>query len=521
VTDLNSLSALEMARCVAAGEVSAVELVDRHIRRIEVTHATINAVVWPRFEAARAEAAAADAARVRGDALGPLHGVPITIKDQFAVAGLPNTGGVARLRTNVSAADGPLVAALRRAGAIVLGKTNVPQTMGVIETDNAMFGRTCNPWDPTRTSGGSSGGEAAAIAAGGSALGLGSDFGGSVRVPAAWCGLYGLKPTARRLPLEPLPVSTASGQEGIVAQPGVIARHAADVACGLRILIEATEAGMPFTLVPPVPWREPPPVAGLRVALLPAIGGWTPAPAVRRALREAADALRGEGVVVEDWSNAPDTQAIVDLFFALVGADGFGFVRDMLGGEPPVPLMKPNQQLTSMPALAVPVVAQLLKLGGQDRMRNMLAHAAPMKSADGLMRLLYRRIEAELGCQAALEAGRFDAILCPALPIAAPPHGTVNDMGDFWGSALMFNVLGWPAGVAPITRVRPGEESDRPASRDKAVQAVRAAEQGSAGLPVAVQLAAPPWREDRVLALMGALERACATRPDFPRTPPG
>ena len=518
--ELHFESATTIAQGVASGRWSAREVVDHHIGRIEATHAALNAVVWPRFEQARSEADAADAARSHGEALGPLHGVPITIKDQFAVAGLPNTCGVARLRGNIDSVDGVLVAALRRAGAIVLGKTNVPQTMLVIETDNAIFGRTQNPWNLTRTPGGSSGGEGAAVAAGCSAIGLGSDLGGSVRVPAAWCGLYGLRPTARRLPLDPLPVSTAAGVEGIVAQPGPLARHAGDLALAMKVMVEAG-LRVHSTLLPPVPWRDPGSVKveGLRVALLAQVGAWQPGPAVRRALRESADALRRQGAIVQEWVKPPPTQEAVDLFFGIACADGMGFMRDILGGEPPVPLLKPNAQLASMPALMVPVVAALLKLAGQDRVRNTLMHALPAKSADGLMRLLYQRLVYEGRFLGAMAAGGYGAVLCPALPIAAPPHGSVKDMADFWGSVLLFNTLGIPAGVAPVTRVRAGEESDRAGSRDKAVQALVAAEQGSVGLPVAVQIAAPPWREDVVLALLMALQRECATAPDYPVEP--
>jgi len=521
MTEVHRLSALELAREIAGGACSAREVVDHHIARIEATHATINAVVWPRFEQARAEADSADAARARGEPLGPLHGVPITIKDHYDVAGLPTTCGVARLRDHVAAADGLLVAALKRAGAIVLGKTNVPQTMGVIETDNGLFGRTSNPWDPSRTCGGSSGGEAAAIAAGCSALGLGSDYGGSVRVPAAWCGIYGLRPTARRLPLDPIPVSTASGVEGLVSQPGPLARHPADLALAMKLMVEAA-GHVPFTLFPPVPWRDPAALnlAGMKVALLPQVGDWPPGPAVRRALQEAAAALRRQGVTVEEWPDAPDLQHGVDLFFGIATADKLGFVRDLLAGEPPVPLMKPNMDLIGLPRALVPLVKAALRSSGQLRLHRMLSHGAPAKSADGLLRLLHQRAVLEADVLRRMAARRFDALLCPALPIAAPPHGTVNDMGDFWGSMLAFNVLGFPAGVAPVSRVRAGEESDRAPSRDKAVEALRRAEQGSAGLPVSVQVAAAPWREDIVLALLMALERECAGGSECPRAPP-
>jgi fatty acid amide hydrolase len=210
----------------------------------------------------------------------------------------------------------------------------------------------------------------------------------------------------------------------------------------------------------------------------------------------------------------------VDLFFGIATADRLGFVRDLLAGEPPVPLMKPNMQLMSLPRLLLPLVKAALRLSGQARLHRMLSCGAPAKSADGLLRLLYQRAVFEGSFLRGMAARRFDAVLCPALPIAAPPHGTVNDMADFWGSALLFNVLGFPAGVAPVTRVRAAEQSDRAPSRDKAVDALRRAEQGSAGLPVAVQIAAPPWREDTVLALLMALERECAAGAEYPGAPP-
>ncbi|TVR88394.1 MAG: amidase [Trueperaceae bacterium] len=195
---LTQFGAVELARAIAAGDVSAREVVDAHIERIEEVDGDLNAVVIRRFEAARAEATAADAARRAGATLGPLHGVPVVIKDQFDVAGLPTTFGTASRRERVAQDDGQVVAAWRRAGAIVLGKGNVPQYLQAVETDNDVFGRTNNPWDTERTPGGSSGADAAIVAAGGVPLALGADLGGSLRVPAAWCGVATLAPTVRR-----------------------------------------------------------------------------------------------------------------------------------------------------------------------------------------------------------------------------------------------------------------------------------------------------------------------------------
>ena len=446
--------------------------------------------------------------------------MPITVKDQFDVAGLPTTLGLARLRENIAAADGQMVAALRTAGAIVLGKTNVPQTLSVIETENAVWGRTNNPWNLERSVGGSSGGEAAIVAAGGSALGLGGDYGGSLRVPAAYCGLCTLRPTARRLPGDRFPVRTAEGAEVIVAQPGPMARSVADVALGLRVMV-AHVAAHPTAYNPPLPWQAPEAVdlRRLRVAVLPQVGDWVPAPAVRRGLKEAAEALRAQGVTVETWTDAPDTLEGVLLFFKLIAAGGFAAMEQLLEEEAPISLLQPTRQLTSMPGALIPVFARLLERRGSGRLARML-RCTGRQTAAGYLDLAGDRLRFEGRFRAALQAAGYDALLLPAMPLPAVPHGYSGALADFWGTATLFNVLGWPAGVVPVTRVRPGEESDRPASRERTENAAREVEQGSAGLPVTVQVAATPWREDVVLALMSAVEHHCQGATDYPTQPP-
>src|ERR1051325_10486293 len=181
-------SATALAERIAKGELSAVEVVEAHIARIEQVNAQLNAVVVKRYDAARAEAKAADRRRAAGEPLGPLHGVPITVKECLDVVGTPSTFGFASRAKDLATADEIHVARLRNAGAIVLGKTNVAQLLLFFESDNPVYGPTNNPWNLERTPGGSSGGEAAIIAAGGSALGIGTDLGGSIRVPAALCG---------------------------------------------------------------------------------------------------------------------------------------------------------------------------------------------------------------------------------------------------------------------------------------------------------------------------------------------
>src|SRR5579872_7192317 len=216
---LTSQSATELAAMIARGDISSLEAVEAHIERIERVNPALNAVVVKRYDAARAEARQADERLARGEVLGPLHGVPITIKESLELVDTPSTFGLQSRANILSRQDDLYVARMRKAGAIILGKTNVAQLLYYIESDNPVYGRTNNPWNLDRTPGGSSGGQAAIIAAGGSPMGLGTDLGGSIRVPATFCGIAGLKPTAGRMPDTPS-FGLMAGQRAIVSQVG-------------------------------------------------------------------------------------------------------------------------------------------------------------------------------------------------------------------------------------------------------------------------------------------------------------
>src|SRR6266568_336883 len=221
-------SLCQMAAKLRDRAISPVDLVEAHLRQIEQLDPKLNAFVIVRAEQARDEARLAEAAIQRGDRLGPLHGVPVTVKDSFDLADYPTLCGSKFRIGHRAAQDATAVARLRAAGAIVLGKTNCPEFLWNYETDNYTTGRTNNPWDLERTPGGSSGGESAAIAAFCSAGGIGSDGGGSIRIPAHFCGIAGLKPTPGRV--------SAAGHFPVIAHPGGLlgvagpmARRAQDV----------------------------------------------------------------------------------------------------------------------------------------------------------------------------------------------------------------------------------------------------------------------------------------------------
>src|ERR1017187_5495084 len=232
-----ALSATQQAAWIRSGKLSSVELVQFHLHRIAEVNPALNAVVDVLAARALADARAADTVLARGDATGPLHGVPFSVKDSIELAGTVCTAGtLGRRAAPVSIHDATLVSRLRAAGAIPIARTNLPDLLFAFETDNLLFGRTNNPYDLARTPGGSSGGEAALIAACGSPMGLGSDCAGSVRLPSAFCGIAGIKPTSGRLPRTGhFPPS--GGWIEALWQIGLMSRHVADLCTMMPLLV--------------------------------------------------------------------------------------------------------------------------------------------------------------------------------------------------------------------------------------------------------------------------------------------
>ena len=513
------LGASGLAREIASGRLSARDAVLAHVGRIEEVNPSLNAVVFRRFDEALAEAAAADERQARGEALGPLHGVPISIKDSIFVAGTPSTAGLPSRARHRADADSPLVARLRRAGAIVLAKTNVPQMLLYIESDNPLFGRSNNPWSLDRSPGGSSGGEGALVAAGGSTLGLGTDLGGSIRIPAHVNGIHGLKATSLRLTLAgTFDALLAPGQEAMVPAPGPLARHVRDLALAMDLLAAPGEEV--DTTLPPVPRPASAGirVAGLRVGYYTDDGWFRPSPACARAVREAAKALADRGARVEEFA-PPDLPEAMRIFFGLPSSAGSGWAKPFLEGGPVDPRLRELLLAAALPHAAARLVASVLELAGQRR-RARVVRALGRRSAERYSRLVADRAAYRDRFLATDGPGRFDVWLCPPSPTPALTHGACRHLLGAASYTMLWNLLGWPAGVVAATRVRPDEQEDRPASRDPVDRAARAVDAGSAGLPVGVQVAARPWREDLVLAVMAALEEDFRARPEYPGRPP-
>jgi fatty acid amide hydrolase len=508
-------SAAEIATLIARGEVSSSEVVEAHIARIVQVNPALNALVCERFETAREEARAADARR-GSEALAPLHGVPITVKESLDVAGMPTTLGLRSRRHHLAERDGPYVARLRAAGAIVLGKTNVSQLMVFIESDNPLYGRSNNPWNLQRTPGGSSGGQAALVAAGGSPFGLGTDIGGSIRVPATFCGIAGLKPTAGRYPDRTTPEIFA-GETAIQSQTGVLARDVEDIALALEVLGPGGAAESPAPAL-----RAPYAVdlASLRVGAYVEAGSFGVAPAVARAVEEAAGILARAGVQVVPFE-PPEPDLSLALFYRILAADGARGAAAFLGDDARDPRVADLLSIASKSRPTVELIVRALRALGQKGTAD-LADMHGFHTAADYWQAVAGQQAYQSRFQAALDAsegGPLDALIAPACALPALRHGASRSVGTAGPYATLYNLLGYPAGVVPFTRVAQGEAVGRSRSRDTLENAAYKTEMGSEGLPIGVQVIARPWREDVALVLMAVLESASRERRDFPKTP--
>jgi amidase len=289
-------SASTLADMIRSGDATSRDVVEAHLARIDEVNGAVNAVVEVRPDEVRAEADAADAKQKSGAPLGPLHGVPFTIKVNLDVAGYSSNEGCETLKAFMATSDAPPVERMRAAGAVALARTNMPDLGLRINTESSLYGTTHNPWQHGRTAGGSSGGEAAALASGMSPIGLGNDIGGSLRNPAYACGIASIKPTRGRVPQgNPSSVLDTPINSQLMLVNGVMARHVKDVRLGLEAVMGAHHRD-PQSV--DVPLRGP--SAPKKVALVPAPGGGNTDPVVAEGVRIAGRALESAGYEVEE-----------------------------------------------------------------------------------------------------------------------------------------------------------------------------------------------------------------------------
>lgn len=490
-----------IARAVASGRLRPTAPLDEHVARHRATHATLNALVQPRHAAALVDAERLESA-LRAAAPLALAGVPVSVKECFAVAGLVTTLGIPARRQMVDTSDAAIVTRLRQAGAVVVGKANVPQAMYLHETDNPVWGRTNHPWNPARGPGGSSGGDAALVAAGVVPLAVGTDLAGSIRQPAHACGIFGLLPRSATLG-DGGAFDTMPSLVAVRPRAGFLARTVDDLALALDVVGDGGIAAGQVVAG----------TAALRVGTWDETGPVEASPAVRRAVAEAAAALARAGATVERLDGGLAEEAAW-LLLGLLSADGGADIRRLFGGSRPMPPVGRLLRLAGLPGWVRPAVAAAARIAGRRIEARALVATGPRRGV--ALAGLLDRIAAFAARFAAATAG-LDVLVCPVSAVPALPHGLASKLVVAAAPCLLANLLDLAAGVVPVTRVRPEEQTGRTRSRDPVVQAAITTDRQSAGLPVGVQVVGLPPRtssltpgraEDIVLATMRQLEAA-------------
>jgi fatty acid amide hydrolase 2 len=454
------MSATQLAEGIRRGELSSAAVVEAHIAQIERVNPALNAMVATRFDAARDEARRADASVLGGAPLGPFHGVPCSIKESFALTGMPFTSGLVARKGAPATHDAVAVARLREAGAIPLGVTNVSELCMWMESDNRVYGRSNNPYDPSRTVGGSSGGEGAIVGAAGAPFGLGADIGGSIRMPAFFNGVFGHKPTGGLVDnagQHPLPAEAASRY--VVSGP--IARRAEDLAPLLRVLANA-DIGDPGALA-----RDG--LEGLDVITVEDDGRIPVRDDLKAALHAAAGALEARGARVRA-ARFPGLARSIEIWSAMLDAAGGPSFSSLLGEGREIAAGRELGRLLlgrsahTLPAIALALIEKLPKYL-PDQSSEFLAMGAALK----------RELVSAIGPRGVM--------LYPPHTRPAPRHRHAMFPPWNWGYTAILNVM-----ELPVTQVPLGLDSS--------------------GVPLGVQVVSVHGRDDLTIGVAMALERA-------------
>jgi fatty acid amide hydrolase 2 len=477
---LTERSAVDLARAIRGGETSSREVVEAHIERLERTHARLNAVVADRYDAARQDADDADEvlrATSDPDTLAPFHGVPCTIKESIAMKGMPNCAGLVSRSAWRAPENAPTVQRMIDAGAIPLGVTNTPELCLWIETENRQYGRTHNAYDKTRTAGGSSGGEGAVVGSGGSPLGLGADIGGSIRLPAFFNGIFGLKPSPGLVPSTGQFPVTETETAAMMLTIGPMTRRAEDLMPMLRV-IAGPDGVDPYALPMAIGDPADVPIAGMKVLLSEDTSYIKVSRELRAARTRAAEALEAAGATVE-VTQLKSMRRALELYLAVLKLEAGVSVRDLIVAEG---------------SAHVTVRGGLKRKGPHTRALRLLLMSEWMTGKMPQGRMTKQVAAREAFAREVTDAIGDGVLLHPTHPRVAPKHG--QTIGKPWllTTTAVFNLAGVPVAQIPLGL------NDR-------------------GLPLGVQAAAGPGRDHAAVAVALELERALGgwvPPPDMP-----
>jgi len=446
--------------------------------------------------------------------LGLLFGIPVSIKENIIQKGFDSTCGTATRCFNPSLVDSATVQLIRKAGAIPFVRTNVPQLLSVIETVNFIWGRANNPWDPTRSTGGSSGGEAGMITTGCSPLGFGTDGLSSLRTPASWCGIYSFKPTTGRVSWRRSTVHfdyLAEGKWGIMnANIGPMAKSAYDLELCMKCLIHEdnrqTDPKFPY-----LPWNDQlasPENKKFKIGYFTTEDMFGACKTARRAVMEAVEEMRKQGHEVEEIK-IPRFNEIIRVAIAIMTSDGKGRANmSALNGETLINEMRYRLMLYFIPNLIRKLITPLLKLFGEER-ALFFSDVSNGLSGHQFLYIINEKEELEKEFFDYFHKKKLDVIICPATGLPALLHGTSGELALNVCYSWIGNVLNLPSGMLPVTRVKEGEDhysEEDCRHRDILFRLSKKNMKGSIGLPVGVQVLSLPWEDEKCIAVMKILE---------------
>ncbi|KAF8603838.1 amidase signature enzyme [Ceratobasidium sp. AG-I] len=519
----------EMVDGIRHGHWTAYDTVATYIIQAIKAHQATNCLTEILFEQALKEATNFDETFQQTGPRGPLHGVPMTFKDQYEIKDYDNTIGFTHWADKHATQDAELVAQARRMGAIIIAKTNVPQTMMSFECGNPLWGATTNPYSKDHTSGGSSGGEAAVLRFSGSALGLGSDVGGSLRIPTSYCGIYSLKPTDQRFSGHGA-VGCVPGFMGVTTVYGPMARSVADVKRACEVFFGA-ESSTPSVNLPPVKYRTDIQFnKSLQIGYFKTDLFVRTSPACQRAVQESIDALKAEGHTCKEI-DPPDVAELLRLFVQLTAADGYKTMMSKLESDKQEPALFLVTLGPRLPAFIRAITSLIVKLFVSDESFSTVFSASRPRTVSELWAASAARISANDALQRhfwAHTAGALglDAIVCPVQALPAVPHGSTRTLTPLASATIAWNVVECPVGVVPVTRVDPAKDAlpenwleqgkkSGPGKRllqplDDPVPVYDV--EKMKGLPIGVQIVGRPWEDEKVVHVMEILDRALGER---------
>lgn len=508
------LSCREICELIRKREVSSFEIIEALYKQYNKHQDKINAFAINLFEEAFTTAKQYDELAAKNTFVGPLHGLPISIKENIDIKGITTTLGIKDSRLSQAKEDAEIVKILKSLGVIIICKSNVPEGLIPMDCNNSMYGQTYNPWNKDFVTGGSSSGEAALIASGQSFVGIGTDLGGSIRFPAAFCGITGFKPTRNALPRKGV-YSVIRGQNVIVGDLGPMSRKVDD----LIFLMDNVYTHKSFEntnrkLLNPQQKIHECDISKMKIGYYTYDGFIKAAPALENVVDESVEILRKLGAeVVEIPCN--NQKEIIKRYLSISTADGQKtFLERFKFQKKPIPQMKNMFRLAKLSNTSISILTSILKIGKENRLSEVITQVKK-KTVYEFWKLTdeieyYKQEEMDF-----FRDNKLDAIICPASALTSVFRGLEGEMSIIFSYFGRYNVLGFPAGVVPMRKVK-SNELNYSDINDRLFRRMAKSTLKSEGMPVAVQVVASSNNDYKALCIMKLLEEKRNFDFDYP-----